>query len=378
MQKWHSIFHRNTGLSPYVWVVFYILPFYFIFRSSSTYQIVIGIIMIIAFFACYVLSFVSRGWLIYFWTSIQIVISITMTLLFGYVYFALFLALFIGNLQNRISFITFYSIHLLTTLAAINYELVTKNPDFLTQIPFILVSVIGVILLPVTTYNRNKSDKLQGQLENANKRISELVKLEERQRIARDLHDTLGQKLSLIGLKCDLAVKLISNNPLQAQVEMNDVRQTARTALKEVRELVTEMRGTRLEDEMFRIEQILKAAEIDFILEGDPKLVNTSALIENVLSMCLKEAVTNIVKHSGTTTCTISIEPSKTDLVVKVKDHGVGMTLESAYIKGSGLRGMRERLEFVNGSMEIVSDIGMLITIKVPNMFKHLAEESGL
>jgi len=188
--------------------------------------------MIIAFFACYVLSFVSRGWLIYFWTSIQIVISITMTLLFGYVYFALFLALFIGNLQNRISFFIFYSIHLLTTLAAINYELVTKNPDFLTQIPFILVSVIGVVLLPVTTYNRNKSDKLQGQLENANKRISELVKLEERQRIARDLHDTLGQKLSLIGLKCDLAVKLISNNPLQAQVEMNDVRQTARTALK--------------------------------------------------------------------------------------------------------------------------------------------------
>ncbi|MEX2416024.1 MAG: sensor histidine kinase [Paenibacillaceae bacterium] len=374
MQKWHSIFHRNTGLSPYVWVVFYILPFYFILRSSSTYEIVIGIIMIIVFFICYVLSFVSRGWLVYFWTSLQMLISITMTLLFGYVYFALFLAFFIGNIQNRISFIVFYSIHLITTLAAINYEFVTKNAVFLNQLPFILVSVIGVILLPVTTYNRNNSDKLQGQLEDANKRISELVKLEERQRIARDLHDTLGQKLSLIGLKSDLAVKLISKNPLQAQAEMNDVRQTARTALKEVREMVTEMRGTRLEDEMLRIQQILNAAQIEFILEGDPKLTNTSLLIENVLSMCLKEAVTNIVKHSGTSTCTIAIQPLRTDLVVKVKDVGIGISTESVFIKGNGLRGMRERLEFVNGSMEIVSDKGTMIIIKVPNVFKHLEE----
>lgn len=334
--------------------------------------------MIIVFFICYVLSFVSRGWLVYFWTSLQILISITMTLLFGYVYFALFLAFFIGNLQNKISFFTFYSIHLLTTIAAINYEFVTKDSAFLAQLPFILVSVIGVILLPVTTYNRNRSDKLQGQLEDANKRISELVKLEERQRIARDLHDTLGQKLSLIGLKSDLAVKLLSKNPIQAQIEINDVRQTARSALKEVREMVTEMRGTRLEDEILRIKQILKAAQIEFVLEGDPKLTNTSLLIENVLSMCLKEAVTNIVKHSGTSTCTITIEPSRTDLIVKVKDEGIGIGTESVCIKGNGLRGMRERLEFVNGSMEIVSDLGMMIIIKVPNVFKHLEGEAGI
>ena len=88
-----------------------------------------------------------------------------------------------------------------------------KTLLFITQLPFVIINVIGVILLPFTTYNRNRSDKLQGQLEDANKRISELVKLEERQRIARDLHDTLGQKLSLIGLKSDLAGKLISKNP---------------------------------------------------------------------------------------------------------------------------------------------------------------------
>lgn len=71
---------------------FYILPFYSIFRSASAGRWVYGILMIIVFFACYVLAFKSKGWVVYFWTSVQIVVSITMTLLFGYMYFALFLA----------------------------------------------------------------------------------------------------------------------------------------------------------------------------------------------------------------------------------------------------------------------------------------------
>ncbi|WP_410515216.1 sensor histidine kinase [Paenibacillus sp. BR2-3] len=378
MQKWHHIFHKSTGLSPYVWVVFYILPFYFIFRSSSTYEVVSGIIMIALFFICYVLSFVSKGWVVYFWTSVQIAVSITMTLLFGYVYFALFLAFFIGNIQNRIGFFTLYSIHLLTTIVTINYGLLSRNPVFITQLPFVLVSMIAVVLLPVTTYNRNNQDKLQGQLEDANKRISELVKLEERQRIARDLHDTLGQKLSLIGLKSDLAGKLISKNPAQAQSEINDVRQTARSALKEVREMVTQMRGIRLEEELVRIRELLKAAEIDFSLEGEPKLTNTSLITENVLSMCIKEAVTNVVKHSKAEACCISIEPSRTDLTIKVRDNGAGTPGDHLYFKGHGLQGMRERLEFVNGCMDIVRDGGTTIVIKVPNVFKQSEQEASI
>ncbi|MRN52401.1 sensor histidine kinase [Paenibacillus monticola] len=376
MQKWHHIFHKSTGLSPYVWVVFYILPFYFIFRSSSPYQVVYGIIMIVVFFVCYVLSFVSKGWLVYFWTSVQIVVSITMTLLFGYVYFALFLAFFIGNIQKRVGFFTLYSIHLLTTIVTINYELLSRNQVFISQLPFVLVSMIAVILLPITTYNRNNHDKLQVQLEDANKRISELVKLEERQRIARDLHDTLGQKLSLIGLKSDLAGKLISKNPAQAINEINDVRQTARSALKEVREMVTQMRGIRLEDELMRVQQLLKAAEIDFLLEGNPKLTNTSLITENVLSMSIKEAVTNVVKHSGATACWVIIEPSRTDLVIKVKDNGNGIPGTNLYFKGHGLQGMRERLEFVNGCMDIVRAEGTTIVIKVPNAFQQPEQEA--
>ncbi|WP_127579448.1 sensor histidine kinase [Paenibacillus koleovorans] len=378
MKKWFHIFHRNTGLSPYVWVVLYILPFYFIVKTSSTNEVVIGLMMILVFFACHVLAFISKGRMVYFWTSVQILISIAMTLFMGYVYFALFIAFFIGNIRNLVGFWTLYNIHLITAIAAVNFGFVTQREIIVAQLPFIIVSMIGVVLLPVTTYNRNKREALQGQLEDANKRISELVKLEERQRIARDLHDTLGQKLSLIGLKSDLAGKLISKNPAKAHEELQDIRQTARTALNEVRELVTQMRGTRLVDEMFRVKQILKAAQIEFVLESDPlPPVNTTLMGENVLCMCLKEAVTNLVKHSSATECTVSMEPTPTEFVLRVRDNGVGMSHPSLGAKGHGLQGMKERLEFVNGSMEIVSRVGTMIVFRVPAVVQQPGKEAS-
>ena len=368
MQKWYQIFQRSTGLSPYIWVVFYILPFYFVFRSSSTYHTIIGIFMIIGFFVCYLLSFSSKGWLVYFWTSVQILFSIAMTLMFGYVYFSLFLAFFIGNILKVAGFITLYSIHLSVTLLAVYFGYLHANPILISQAPFVFVCLIAVTLLPVTTYTRNKREMLQGELNDANKRISELVKLEERQRIARDLHDTLGQKLSLIGLKSDLAGKLVAQNPGRAKSEIQDVQQTARSALKELRQLVTEMRGAHVEEEIERLRKMLETANIALVVKGDSALVNISLLCENVLSMCLKEAVNNIVKHSSATACTIEIVQAQGEVRVHVLDNGVGIGDSAPYYRGNGLRGMKERLEFVNGSLEIASRDGTQITMSVPKI----------
>ncbi len=299
-------------------------------------------------------------------------ISIIMTLFYGYVYFALFLAFFIGNVQSKIGFFTLYIVHLLTTIIAVSLSFFTQNELFFAQFPFIIISIIGVILLPFNTYNRNKREKLEGQLEDANKRISQLMVIEERQRIARDLHDTLGQKLSLIGLKSDLARKLIEKNPDSAKAELSDINQTARTALKEVREMVSDMRGAKLEEEMIHIQQILKAAEMEFQFDGNAQLKSTPLLVENVVSMCLKETVTNVVKHSQAKLCKVSIKESPDELRIIVQDDGVGFSGTSL---GNGLRGIRERLEFVNGSLEISQANGTIVVIKVPNAIKQKAKE---
>lgn len=373
MQSWYNIFPKNTGLSIYVWIIFCVLPFYFIFHSSSYVEIAIGIFMIFFFFISYRLSFISKGWSVYFWVAIQILISIGMTLFYGYVYFAIFLAFFIGNIQNKVGFFTLYAVHLLTTIVAVNISFFTQRELFFTQFPFIVISVIGVILLPLNTYNRNKQDKLEGQLEVANQTISKLMVIEERQRIARDLHDVLGQKLSLIGLKSDLASKLINVDPALALTEINDINQTARTALKEVREMVSGMREAKLEDELVRIQQILHAAQIDFSFEGVEKLTGTP-LVENMVCMCLKEAVTNIVKHSQASHCKITIIESADELNIKVEDDGVGFSEEKKLSLGNGLRGMRERLEFINGTLKIIQSNGTILEMNIPNV---ILQKSG-
>ncbi|WP_188454857.1 sensor histidine kinase [Virgibacillus oceani] len=371
MQHWFHIIPKNTGLSAYAWIIFCILPFYFVFRSSSTLGIIFGIVMILLFFTAYRVSFISDGWTVYLSVGMEMAISIVMTMFLGYVYFSLFLAFYIGNIQHKAGFITLYIVHLITTIGAVSIGFFTQTEIFLSQLPFIIISVLGVILLPLTIYNRIKREKLEDQLKDANEKISQLVVLEERQRIARDLHDTLGQKLSLIGLKSDLASKLINVNPDSAKSEIDDIHQTARTALKEVREMVSNMKGAKLKDEIVRIQQILKAAQIEFHAEGNPELTNTPLLVENVLSMCLKEAVTNIVKHSQATSCRVAIIQSTNEVLIKVEDNGIGMSDKAESFSEHGIQGMRERLDFINGSLSLESSGGTILTIQVPNVIQQ-------
>ncbi|WP_204414688.1 sensor histidine kinase [Bacillus tianshenii] len=368
MQKRYLIFQKGSGINPYIWSVFSILPFYFIFQSSSTMEVIIGIVLTILFFISYRFAFLSKKWPVYLWTCILIAISITMTIVFHFIYFAFYIAYYNGKIKNRIAFITLYIIHLVATTVAININLALRDDLFLTQLPFIVIIWISVILLPFNLFNKGKQDILEAQLDVANKRISELVKQEERQRIARDLHDTLGQKLSLIGLKSDLARKLINKNPEQAKNELKDVQQTARTALNEVRKMVSQMRGIRLKEEMVRVRQILDAAEISCTIDHDLPLKNSSLFLENILSMCLKESVTNVVKHSKATECLIKIEQKGKELRLTITDNGIGMIEEQDLLKGSGIAGMKERLEFVNGTLEIEAGEGTTVIIKVPNV----------
>lgn len=308
------------------------------------------------------------------WLSFEMVINVAMTLLFGYVYLSLFTAFFIGNIRNPVGFFIMYGLHIAITIVAIVTGFFIEIDLFLPQVHFIIITVIGVVLLPFNLYNRNKRENLEGQLEYANERLSDLIIMEERQRIARDLHDTLGQKLSLIGLKSDLAGKLISRDPAAAEKELHDIRQTASTALKEVRELVSDMRATKLEDELPRIQQILKAAEMDFTIEGNPVFTNIPTIVENVLGMCLKEAVTNVVKHSYGTSCHITFEQRPNEFVIIIEDNGIGITRGGETSPGNGLRGMRERLEFINGNLRIVGGKGTKLCIRVPAVLTHIME----
>ncbi|MFC4353719.1 histidine kinase [Chryseomicrobium palamuruense] len=367
MPKWYQLFPRSPWLSLYAWIVFCILPFFFLFRSTGWQEIVLGLSLLGLFFLLYRFSFFLNGTLFYMAVILEMAVTSVMTLLFGYVYLSIFLSFFIGFTENKVRFFVLYGLHVLTVTLSVVFGFFTQFELFISHLPFLIVALIGIVLLPFATFSKARQDYLTGELEYANERIAHMSVVEERQRIARDLHDTLGQKLSLIGLKSELASKLIDKDPERAKQELKEVHQTARLALKEVRELVSTIRTVHFEDEIESATQLLQAADIQFIREGGKIHGEMPLLVESILSMSLKEAITNVVKHSKASYCRVNLNSSKQLTVLQIDDDGIGGSVGN-YIEGNGLSGMRERIEFINGSLTVEQSQGTKLIIAVPHV----------
>lgn len=373
MRDWYHIFAKNTGLSLYIWIIFCVLPFYFIFRSTSSLEIVFGVVATLLFFAIFWLTYNEKGPRIYIGLSVEFAINIVMTFLFGYVYFALFIAFYVGIIKSRAGFISMYVIHLVTTVGAMVIGFIDNYSLFLNHLPFLIMTVLGVILIPIGKRSRIQTEALEGELEIAHQRIAELAIVNERHRIARDLHDTLGQKLSMVGLKSELALKLIDKNPAKAKEELVDIQNTSRHALKEVREMISNMKHVSLKDELQVVENILNMTGINSEINMNVDVVDIPVLIENILSMCLRESVNNVVKHSKASNCCIDLSETKGDILLKVSDDG--KTDDMNFIYGNGLEGMKERLSFINGEFQAGrSSDGFEINIAVPKVLKEIEE----
>lgn len=196
-------------------------------------------------------------------------------------------------------------------------------------------------------------------------KIAELAIVEERHRIARNLHDTLGQKLSMIGLKSELSSKLIDKDPIKAKKELIDIQMTSRHALKEVREIISNMKHDSLIEELQTVEDILDMADIESHTDIEVDIQEIPVLIENILSMCLKESINNVVKHSNASHCSIQLAETKGDISLKILDDGHSDKV--GFIYGNGLDSMKERLSFINGELKPHrSHEGFEINIAVP------------
>ncbi|HEX5236802.1 MAG TPA: sensor histidine kinase [Silvibacterium sp.] len=202
--------------------------------------------------------------------------------------------------------------------------------------------------------------RANSKLQLAHEEIEQLAKLAERERIARDLHDVLGHTLSVIVLKSELAGRLIAGDPKRSAAEIADVEQIARKALSEVRDAISGYRSEGLAAEIKRAYSTLDAAGVTLVCdEKPPKLTPTE---ETVMSLVLREAVTNVVRHAQSSLCVIRfvMRDGKTALVVE--DNGRGGVRE----EGNGLRGMRERIEALGGRFAIDGTGGTRLTIELP------------
>jgi two-component system, NarL family, sensor histidine kinase DesK len=194
----------------------------------------------------------------------------------------------------------------------------------------------------------------------AHEQIAHLAKLAERERIARDLHDVLGHTLSVVVLKSELAGKVLEGDPARARREIGEVEQIARKALGEVREAIRGYRSEGLAAEIARAQKTLDAAGVT--LECGAKPPQLAPTEETVLSLIVREAVTNIVRHAQASRCRLDFAANGTGTALVVEDDGRGGIRE----EGNGLRGMRERVESMGGKLQIDSEQGTRLLIEIP------------
>ncbi|WP_326552090.1 sensor histidine kinase [Micromonospora sp. NBC_01813] len=214
--------------------------------------------------------------------------------------------------------------------------------------------VILVLLIAITSgvqvaiYNQIDTSM---QLLQARAELTQLAVAKERLRIARDLHDILGQRLSAVTLKADLAARMVDTAPQRAVIEMAEVAEVARDALAEVRAAVSGYRKVSLAVEAQSAEALLQASGVVVTVRG--ALHDLPEPVEECAAWLVREAATNILRHARARRCAIAVTRDDGRFVLEVHDDGVGAGLPESPAPGTGLTGLAERVQLVGGDLSV-------------------------
>ncbi|MFB9376245.1 sensor histidine kinase [Kineococcus gynurae] len=209
----------------------------------------------------------------------------------------------------------------------------------------LLSTAAGTVLAALATFGISRMFARTRELALAHQDLARLAVAEERGRFARDLHDLLGHSLTVITLKSELAGRLIEVDAQRAAAEITDVERLSRQALTDVRAALEGYRDVSLATELAGARQALAAAGITAHLPGAVEEVGADD--QELFGWVVREGVTNVVRHSGASSCWIEVEPSG----VAVCDDGAGPRPGSG--GGRGLTGLADRARSAGGRLTV-------------------------
>ncbi len=305
-------------------------------------------------------------------TSIARIIGLSILVLFLSInYGSSFLWLFIGvsaiaglMLSFRNASIVVFGLTLLTLGLSIYAGGSIASANWLQIIPLVLL--VRGLGLDMIGFVRLSHALLE--LHSAREELARQAVMEERLRMARDLHDLLGHSLSLITLKSELAGRLLEKDPHTAAQEVHEIERVARQALREVREAVAGYRQRTLRGELDGARQILEAAGILFTVEDETQSLRPTT--DAVLAWVVREGVTNVIRHSRAQHCLIRIGSTDEFVRVEVINDGRPREENSKAQLGSGLSGLAERVAELGGRIETgtssLTGIGHQLKVEIP------------
>lgn len=207
-------------------------------------------------------------------------------------------------------------------------------------------ALAGLVVFGLTRLTR-----LVAQLQAARLELAELAVAKERLRFARDLHDLLGYSLSAIALKGELTHRLIATEPDAAEAEVSEILDISRQALADVRAVASGYRSLSFDDEVESANAVLTAAGVKVHLDLCHERLSTQ--VGTTLAIILREAVTNVLRHSTASCCTISVRNERNCVSLDVLNDGVhDLASRGANGEGgSGLANLRTRVADLGGTL---------------------------
>ncbi|GAA3451368.1 sensor histidine kinase [Dactylosporangium matsuzakiense] len=226
--------------------------------------------------------------------------------------------------------------------------------------------MLGTILSSLLCGAVRQMGRLITELRTTRQALADTAVAEERLRFSRDLHDLLGHTLSVIVVKAEVVRRIAERDPAAAAAQAADIEQVGRHALVEIREAVTGYRETGLTAELARAKGSLTAAGItaDVLRTADP----LPDAADRLLAWVVREATTNVIRHSGAANCEISLAMADGTAILRVQDDGDFSPTASAPPPGNGLRGLTERLATAGGTLETAPrpEGGLALTARLP------------
>jgi len=242
-----------------------------------------------------------------------------------------------------------------------------------------LVNQVGTVM----DYLSGDLSNLDIHLEDAEKRKYLAIRIiraqeEERSRVAREIHDGPAQVMSNVVLKAEICEKLIDVDLEKARVELDNLKKAVRNSLMDVRRIIYDLRPMSLEDlgliptlqkyvEKFSSES---GIDVKFYCIGTDKAI-IDKNINLTIFRVVQESLNNIRKHSNAKTADVRVEFTHENIALKISDKGKGFDTNLLKVEkdddsgGFGIFSMKERIELLNGTIDITSKIGKGTTIKV-------------
>ena len=255
--------------------------------------------------------------------------------------------------------------------------------SMLTSINIIIFIVYMVILMNKQTSENKKIKILNEKLNHTNeelidanyklrnyaKTVEKMAETKERNRLAREIHDTIGHSLTGIIAGIDACYTIIDFSTEAAKNQLAAVSEVAREGIKDVRRSVRALRPDVLENLKFEdailkmIDEISVASNVNIMLKNFIGVLKFQADEEEVIYRVIQEGITNSIRHGAATKISITILREENNLKLVLSDNGVGC---KEIKNGFGLRHMRERVELLNGDISYNGEDGFEIIAVIP------------